>query len=33
MVYFFIVGCDADCFAANRRTITEIADSWTVKEP
>jgi len=33
MVYFFIVGCDADCYAANRRTITEIADSWTVKEP
>ena len=33
VVYFFIVGCDADCFAANRRTITEIADSWTVKEP
>ncbi len=33
MVYFFIVGCDADCFAANRRTITEIADSWTVKQP
>jgi hypothetical protein len=33
MVYFFIVGCDADCYASNRRTITEIADSWTVKEP
>jgi hypothetical protein len=33
LVYFFIVGCDADCYAANRRTITEIADSWTVKEP
>lgn len=33
LVYFFIVGCDADCFAANRRTITDIADSWTVKEP
>ncbi|MEA2685482.1 MAG: hypothetical protein QOE93_677, partial [Actinomycetota bacterium] len=32
MVYFFIVGCDADCFSANRKTITEIADSWTVKQ-
>jgi len=32
MVYFFIVGCDADCFAANKRTITEIADSWTVED-
>lgn len=32
-VYFFIVGCDADCFAANQRVITEVADSWTVKEP
>ena len=33
LVYFFIVGCTADCYSANRRTITEIADSWTVKEP
>jgi hypothetical protein len=33
LVYFFIVGCEADCYAANRQTITEIADSWTVKEP
>ncbi|HVF14037.1 MAG TPA: hypothetical protein VM942_05515 [Acidimicrobiales bacterium] len=32
MVYFFIVGCHADCFAENRGTITEIADSWTVKQ-
>jgi hypothetical protein len=32
MVYFFIVGCNADCYSANRHTITEIADSWTVKE-
>lgn len=32
-VYFFIVGCKADCFAEHRRTISEIADSWTVKEP
>jgi hypothetical protein len=31
-VYFFIVGCDTDCYAANRKTITEIADSWTIKE-
>ena len=31
LVYFFIVGCEVDCYAANRRTITEIADSWTVK--
>ena len=32
-VYFFIVGCDAKCYADNRNTITEIADSWTIKEP
>jgi hypothetical protein len=32
MVYFFIVGCDAECFAANRSTITEIAESWTVED-
>lgn len=33
LVYFFIVGCEADCYAGNRKTITEIADSWTIKEP
>ncbi len=32
-VYFFIVGCEAGCYAENRKTITEIADSWTIKEP
>lgn len=32
-VYFFIIGCEASCFQANRATITEIADSWTIKEP
>jgi hypothetical protein len=32
-VYFFIVGCNADCYAANRHAITEVADSWTVKQP
>jgi hypothetical protein len=32
-VYFFIVGCETACYAENRSTITEIADSWTIKEP
>ena len=31
-LYFFIVGCDSQCFAQNRRTISEVADSWTIKE-
>ena len=31
-VYFFIVGCESECFAQNRRTISEVADSWTIKE-
>lgn len=31
--YFFAIGCEASCYEANRRTITEIADSWTIKEP
>ncbi|MDQ4097998.1 MAG: hypothetical protein M3144_09050 [Actinomycetota bacterium] len=31
-LYFFIVGCESECFAANRRTISEVADSWTIKE-
>jgi hypothetical protein len=32
-VYFFIVGCETECYTDNRSTITEIADSWTIKEP
>lgn len=31
-VYFFIAGCESRCYDQNRRTITEIADSWTIKE-
>lgn len=31
-VFFFIIGCESKCYDANKRTITEIADSWTVKE-
>ncbi|MFP5318967.1 MAG: hypothetical protein ACLGI2_11830 [Acidimicrobiia bacterium] len=31
-VYFFIIGCESKCYDQNKRTITEIADSWTVKE-
>jgi uncharacterized membrane protein len=31
-VFFFIIGCQSDCYDDNKRTITEIADSWTVKE-
>jgi hypothetical protein len=32
MLYFFIVGCESQCFAQNRHTISEVADSWTIKE-
>ncbi len=32
VVYFFIVGCETKCFSENRRQITEVADSWTIKE-
>lgn len=32
-VYFFIAGCESTCYDQNRSTITEIADSWTIKEP
>ncbi|MGQ0744370.1 MAG: hypothetical protein ACT4OS_08570 [Acidimicrobiales bacterium] len=33
LVYFFMIGCRSECFEANQSTITQIADSWTVKEP
>lgn len=32
VVYFFIVGCETTCFSENRRLISEVADSWTIKE-
>lgn len=32
VVYFFIIGCESTCYEQNKRTISEIADSWTVKE-
>ena len=32
VVYFFIVGCESTCFSENRRKISEVADSWTIKE-
>lgn len=32
VVYFFIVGCESTCFSENRRVISEVADSWTIKE-
>jgi hypothetical protein len=31
-VYFFIAGCETSCYERNRRMITEVADSWTIKE-
>lgn len=31
-VFFFIIGCESKCYDQHKRTITEIADSWTVKE-
>ncbi len=33
VVYFFIIGCQTECYNTNRSTITQIADSWTIKEP
>lgn len=32
VVYFFIVGCESTCFSENRRMISDVADSWTIKE-
>lgn len=32
LVYFFIIGCESDCYDQNKQKISEIADSWTVKE-
>lgn len=31
-VYFFIAGCETSCYERNRRMITEVAESWTIKE-
>ena len=32
LVYFFIIGCESECYDQHKRKISEIADSWTVKE-
>ncbi len=32
LVYFFIAGCRSECYAQHGPTITQIADSWTIKE-
>lgn len=32
LVYFFIVGCQEQCYAGNESIINEVADSWTIKE-
>lgn len=31
-VYFFIIGCESTCYDQNKHQISQIADSWTVKE-
>jgi hypothetical protein len=31
-VYFFIIGCESNCYDQHKQKISEIADSWTVKE-
>jgi hypothetical protein len=32
VLYLFLIGCDADCYASNRETISEVVSSWTIKE-
>jgi hypothetical protein len=31
-LYLFVVGCEAHCYLAHKKTIDQIVDSWTVKE-
>lgn len=31
-VYFFAIGCEAGCYAANQAMIEEVVDSWTIEE-
>jgi hypothetical protein len=31
-VYLFVVGCEAHCYLAHKKTIDQIVESWTVKE-
>lgn len=32
VLYLFLIGCDADCYANNQEIISEVVSSWTIKE-
>jgi hypothetical protein len=32
VLYLFLIGCDADCYANNQEVISEVVSSWTIKE-
>ena len=33
VLYLFLIGCDADCYADNEEIISEVVSSWNIKEP
>lgn len=32
VVYMFVIGCEAMCFRQNQKAISEVVDSWTIKD-
>jgi hypothetical protein len=32
VVYLFVIGCDSACFHRQQKTISQVVDSWTIKE-
>jgi hypothetical protein len=33
LLYAFVIGCEATCYVENIKTINEVVESWTIKEP
>jgi hypothetical protein len=32
VVFLFVIGCESNCYVQNQEVITEVAESWTVKD-
>jgi hypothetical protein len=33
LLYTLVIGCEATCYVRNAKTINEVVESWTIKEP
>ena len=33
LLYTLVIGCEATCYVRNAKTINDVVESWTIKEP